>query len=156
MEICERKYSKRQLNAKYDTERRQFDNPQQISEAVAQHFSDVFSNCRNSHADINDVKDASNKVFCFSLFSEQQVLEELYKLIGTKPPFIVKGCGEIQAVPLTKIFNLAVDSSTFPIAGKVLRVWPIFKKGDQAKIENFRGVAIDAVFGRVLQSLMYQ
>jgi len=60
--------------------------------------------------------------------------------------YIVKQCAVSIKGPLTHIYNMSINSGTFPELFKVARVKPLYKKGDTYSIQNYRPISILPVF----------
>jgi hypothetical protein len=50
------------------------------------------------------------------------------------PEYVVKQCAVSIKGPLTHIYNMSINSGTFPEVFKVARVKPLHKKGDTYSI----------------------
>lgn len=101
--------------------------------------------------------------FQFSSISLDQTVSIMKKLSNKFtagddliPSFIVRDCSDVFAQPLTRIFNLAINTSTFPELWKRARVCPVFKKGDNAIICNYRQISILSNFAKVFEQCLYQ
>ena len=57
--------------------------------------------------------------------------------------------------PLTKIFNTAIDLDQFPLEWKAARVIPIFKKGQQTILDNYRLISILPVVSKLMERILY-
>lgn len=66
------------------------------------------------------------------------------------PPFIIKDCLEIFRKPLLRIYNLALQTATYPAEWKILRVTPIPKGSSRSKVENYRRISGLSSFGKVI------
>jgi sarcosine oxidase/L-pipecolate oxidase len=62
-------------------------------------------------------------------------------------------CYEI-AVPLAHIFQLSIETGTFPDKFKASRVVPIFKQGDPKICDNYRPIAIVNSFSKILEKMV--
>lgn len=71
------------------------------------------------------------------------------------PSFLIRDCAAVLCHPLTKLYNLALRSNTFPSMWKVGRVCPIFKKGSKEDITNYRPITILSNFSKVFESVLY-
>lgn len=50
------------------------------------------------------------------------------------PVFLIKDYAYVLAAPLPKIFNLALQTSTFPNIWKLTKIIPVLKSGDASNI----------------------
>ena len=71
------------------------------------------------------------------------------------PPYVVKGCAESLRDPLHFIFNLAIQTCTFPDAWKITRVCPILKSGDPSLINNYRPISILSAVAKVFEFILH-
>lgn len=69
-------------------------------------------------------------------------------------PLLVKRCSESLLAPLHLIFNLSLDTRSFPVRWKVSYLTPIHKSGSRNDIENYRGIAILPTLAKVFESLV--
>lgn len=132
------------------------------AEAFANYFSSVFLkqsptlntkflNTNSNHFLVNITK-----------FSPDEVESQIDKLkprssVGPDnvPPYIVKAIKSLLAIPLAYIFNLAVESGTYPRRWKQSRVVPILKSGDKALVNNYRPIAILSTLGKVFEGILH-
>ena len=56
--------------------------------------------------------------------------------------------------PLTRLFNLSLNSGYIPQDWKNANVIPLFKKGSKQKPENYRPVSLTSVVGKILESII--
>ena len=54
---------------------------------------------------------------------------------------ILKCCSPIVEPYLAVDFNRAIEKSKFPSAFKIAKIFPLFKKSDRAKLENYRSIS---------------
>ena len=104
---------------------------------------------------------------CDSLFlapvTANEIEVEIAKLNASKAvgPFsipidilkILKG--ELSG-PLQTIFNTSFLTGIVPEKFKMARVIPIFKKGSQTSLNNYRPISLLSVFNKLLEKLMYK
>jgi hypothetical protein len=57
--------------------------------------------------------------------------------------------------PLTYICNAILNTGTFPDRLKYAIIKPIFKKGDDQDITNYRPIALLTSFSKVIEKLIY-
>ena len=65
-----------------------------------------------------------------------------------------------RAVPtlvddLVQLYNQCIKCSVFPSSFKVGRITPIYKKGDEQLLENYRPVSILPIFGKIFEKMMH-
>ena len=56
--------------------------------------------------------------------------------------------------PLTKLFNLSLQTSIVPQDWRDANVCPLFKKGSRAKAENYRPVSLTSIAGKLCESII--
>ena len=56
--------------------------------------------------------------------------------------------------PLTYIFNLSLETGTFPEALKVAKVTPIYKKGPKTDPGNYRPISVLPIIGKVFEKVV--
>ena len=59
------------------------------------------------------------------------------------------------APALTKIFNLAINTGIYPDNLKIAKVIPIFKKGDQTSVNNYRPISILSPINKIFEKILY-
>ena len=95
--------------------------------------------------------------FSFGEIRPTRVLKLLQHLSPTKatgldklPPKLLIAAAEVITYPLTFLFNLIISSGIFPYDWKTARVSPLFKKGKQNDLDNYRPISILPVISKVL------
>lgn len=138
----------------------EYNEPQTIVNAFANSFSSVFSPTSSSSNVLTDMP-SNNPPIVLPSVSPQDVIKSIKKLKNKPsagddniPCFFVKDCAYVLAVPLCKIFNLSIKSSVFPAAWKIARISPVFKKGNNANIDNYRPVSVISAFAKVFEILL--
>ena len=58
--------------------------------------------------------------------------------------------------PLSKLVNKSLADSHFPNCLKIAKVKPLFKSGDKLELNNYRPVALSAIDGKCLESVMLE
>jgi hypothetical protein len=94
--------------------------------------------------------------------SQADVLEVLLNLNVNKAygpdgmsPIFLKNCAEIITPSLTILFNLSLDHGYFPQDWKQANVVPIFKKGQDNLVSNYRPISLLSVISKVLERLVH-
>ena len=67
---------------------------------------------------------------------------------------ILKSISDYLAGPLTFLFNKCIEDGYFPSVFKLVKVVPIFKKGDPNCINNYRPISLIPIFGKVFEFLL--
>ena len=57
--------------------------------------------------------------------------------------------------PLRYIFNLSIEKGIFPDQLKIAKVTPLFKKGDNALMDNYRPISVIPYFLKILERIIY-
>ena len=57
--------------------------------------------------------------------------------------------------PLSKIFNLSLSTSIYPDKLKIAKTIPVFKKGDQHQISNYRPISLLSNLNKILEKIMF-
>ena len=68
----------------------------------------------------------------------------------------VKLSAPLIAKDLAKIFNLAINTGTYPDNLKIAKVITIFKKGDQTPLNNHRPISILSPINKILKKFSFQ
>lgn len=79
------------------------------------------------------------------------------KTIGPSslPINILKIFKKFISKPLEIVFNASFATGIAPSKFKIARVIPVFKKGLQININNYRPISLFSVFNKLLEKLMY-
>lgn len=136
-------------------------NGKEIVNLFATHFSSVYSrNCDISHYE-NNIP-ISNQYISNVKISERDIIRKIRGLDISKgagpdkiPPIFVKRCDQMLSYPLKIIFNRSLQESRFPTIWKKACLIPVFKKGDDANIINYRPISILSTFSKLFESLVY-
>ena len=64
---------------------------------------------------------------------------------------VLKSCASTLTRPLTILFNRSLSEGKFPQIWKNAQVTPIFKKGNQQKVNNYRPISLLSCIGKVLE-----
>ena len=69
-------------------------------------------------------------------------------------PKVLKECSEELSTPLYIVFRKSLDSGTLPEDWKMVRVTPIFKKGQKTKAGKYRLVSLTCILCKVMETLI--
>ena len=67
---------------------------------------------------------------------------------------VKKVSDEIFAI-LKHVFNISLEKGVFPDKLKIVRVTPIFKKGNNTLVTNYRPISVLPSFSKLLERIMY-
>nr|CAI5866027.1 unnamed protein product [Callosobruchus analis] len=136
-----------------------YDNPHEIMEAFAEYFQSVY--VQNSS---NMLPSLSSQHSCVDIthLSDNVIMQSLCRLPNKLtagedmiPSFLIRDAAHVFVEPLSKIFNCAMSTATFPTKWKCARVCPILKTGDPGVIENYRAISILNNFAKVFEMSIY-
>ena len=139
-----------------------YNNDNDIANVFADYFSSVYKS--------SSVYDRSSTIFDSSSFdlikidhiTFDDVMSAIKKLksslsvgVDKIPSFIVKGCADGLIYPLLILFNLSLNTKTFPDAWKQTKIIPILKKGIVNDCKNYRPIAILSPFSKIFEIIVY-
>lgn len=67
------------------------------------------------------------------------------------PTKLIKSCADLLSAPLCTIINLCFQTGIFPEHLKATIIKPIFKKGDELNIENYRPIALISIMAKIME-----
>ena len=68
---------------------------------------------------------------------------------------VLKLCASIISKPLTYIYNCSLINGIFPERCKLAIVRPIYKKGEQNEMKNYRPISLLTSFSKILETIMF-
>ena len=68
---------------------------------------------------------------------------------------VVKRLSDQIFVVLKRIFKISLAKGVLPDKGKIARVTPIFKKGNNTLVTNYRPISVLPCFSKLLEHIMY-
>ena len=69
---------------------------------------------------------------------------------------LLKLAGDIVGPSLTSIFKSSIDNGIFPSEWKVAKVTPIFKKGANSDLNNYRPTSVLPILSKIFEKIIYQ
>ena len=148
-----------------------------IREAKRIHFSRIFIQCENNikktwNTNSITVTNKTNhndylKTEIDTVFQFQQVDEnDILNIINNLTPKTSSGIDNLSikhmkvikyelAKPLTLITNQVLSSGIFPDKLKIAKVIPIFKKGDDTDINNYRPISLLPAISKIIEKVIY-
>ena len=142
--------------------------PQTMSETFNKFFSEIggklaqnFSNENNSDFKKYLGNSSNQSMYLFNT-TEFEILEIIKSLKNTKSTGyddfstkFIKLSAPLIAKDLAKIFNLAISTGVYPDNLKIAKVIPIFKKGDQTSVNNYRPISILSPINKIFEKILY-
>ena len=125
-----------------------------------EHFTGSFNN--SEIQDVPSLSSYSNDPVDLPTFSQKQVEDALNSLDNNKftspdsiPSSVLKSVASNISYPLHKIFNISLQTSTYPDLFKLGYVIPIFKKGNKEDVENYRPITITSHISKIFEKLIH-
>ena len=104
-----------------------------------------------------------NNSFFLSPTSTSEIENEILKLDESKstgpfsiPISILKLLRNVLSAPLEALYNTSFLTGIVPNCFKIAKVIPVFKKGPQTDLSNYRPISLLSVFNKILEKLMYK
>ena len=143
------------------------DDAENISAIFNNHFSSIGANlakdippATNSFSDYLGPPN-QNSIF-FAPTYNQEVIDIVSGLKNKKSPgfdeinnFILKSVINSIVAPLVHIFNLSLETGTVPNQMKIAKVIPLFKKGDNLDVGNYRPISLLSTLSKILERIVY-
>lgn len=93
----------------------------------------------------------------------EEIEEEIDKLNSSKAigPYsmqakILKLLEGLISKPLVTIFNLSLSTGVVPDSFKIASVIPVYKKGSQIGLNNYRPISLLSIFNRILEKIIFK
>ena len=83
-------------------------------------------------------------------------MSDINKRLDKIPFKLLKLAGDIVGPSLTSIFKSSIDNGIFPSEWKVVRVTPIFKKGAESDLNNYRPISVLPIVSKIFEKIIYQ
>jgi hypothetical protein len=128
---------------------------------LANHFSSVVSEDRDTAILINSVYSESANLLATPNFSIEAVRTKLINLDINKtagsdglPAIVLVGLADVLSEPLSKLFTVSYSTGQFPSDWKCCHVMPRFKGGNRSLPENYRPITMLPIISKVMESLV--
>ena len=100
-----------------------------------------------------------NSIFLFEC-TEDEISKIISELDNNKasdfPIKIIKQCSHILTPTLVCHFNYLMEIGIFPNELKTGKITPIFKKGNEELLENYRPISTLPIFGKIFEKIIYK
>ena len=142
--------------------------PQTISETFNKFFSEIGGKLAQNLPNENNSKSkdylgpsVNHSMYLFNTNTVEilKIIKSLkntnstgYDDFSTK---FVKLSASLIAPALVKIFNLAINTGIYPDSLKIAKVIPVFKKGDQMSVNNYRPISILSPINKIFEKILY-
>jgi hypothetical protein len=115
---------------------------------------------KTNEIDINIVKYNSNSMFLTPTTNEEMI--EVIKGMGNKksvgiddiPDYVIKKCYPKIIHALTYIIKLSLSTGQFPEQLKMAKVKPLYKKGPETEVGNYRPVLLLSGFSKIIEKII--
>lgn len=134
-------------------------NDQDVCNAYADFFASLYVSSTlpsNIPLETNVTENISIKYI-----SKEQISFQLKKINTNKsggpdniPAIFIKSCLDTLVEPLYLIFNKSLNEGIFPDKWKLANIVPIYKNGGKNLIENYRGISLLNIFGKVFEAII--
>lgn len=131
---------------------------QETAEMFASYFESVYT---GNNFVIPETKDFYGISLSSLSISYDEVYERLISLNDDSssgpdgiPPIVLKNCAFSLTFPLTVLFNISLQTCSFPSAWKTSYVIPIFKSGDKHLAINYRPVCKNSTIAQVFDNII--
>lgn len=133
-------------------------NPYDIANEFNEYFTNITKSLNLSPPVVNWRGDKNSSSFFLRPTDEVEVFNICMALKNKKsvgwdqvPVNIVKRCAHIISLPISNIINKTFEHGRFPDEIKKAIIVPIFKKGDEKNISNYRPVSILCNFSKIFE-----
>ena len=69
-------------------------------------------------------------------------------------PKLLKFCAASFTNPITKLFSLCLETSSFPDEWKIHKIRPLYKKGDRSLVENYRPISLLCIISKLFETII--
>ena len=135
---------------------------QEIADLFKEFFSTVYNNSSGTQL-VVPTNDTDNTSACINLcrVTMTEIFEGIISLPNKLttgpdgiPNILLKKCICTIVIPLSMLFNLSIETCSFPDAWKESFIVPIFKSGQRENIENYRSICIQSAIPKLFDSLV--
>ena len=140
--------------------------PKTIADSFQQQFSSVFSDPNSPFTEEPDFAEPQITSPCFDesfTLCEEDIVSAIKSIPSDAacgpdgvPAVLLKNCATELAIPLKLLWDESFKIGTVPEFYKQTFVSPLYKKGDRAKAENYRPVALTSHIVKVYERILRQ
>ncbi|KAL3285802.1 hypothetical protein HHI36_000325 [Cryptolaemus montrouzieri] len=143
--------------------RRKRESDEQILTNVNLHYSNACKpKSTNTNFEPTSIRNNNETLFLYPP-DPQEILSTILSLKNTKsvgpngiPTIVLKHVVKYIAQPLSFIVNMSMHCRIFPDLLKNARIKAVYKKGDKAKVENYRSIAVLNVLSKIFGKIIYE
>ena len=128
------------------------------------HTDDDVSSCidqHKNHPSIIQIRQEVYEEFTFTFINKEFIISELRKLNVRKstghdllPAKLLRVGAEPLAIPIANLINMSLCTGKFPSYLKKANVCPIFKRGDNLDVANYRPVSVLPNVSKIFEKVM--
>lgn len=142
--------------------------PKSIANAFNNYFANIGNNLAGNIPKVNKCpSDYLTSPLCNSFYlfptTSMEIEQEISQLNVNKstgpfsiPVKVLKCLGSVLSRPLEIVFNHTFSTGIVPNNLKIANIIPIFKKGLQTSLNNYRPISLLSIFNKLLEKLMYK
>lgn len=156
-------------NMKIKSNDREICDPQKVANIFNDYYATIAETILDTNSSPQTKRDNITKNIdnCSSIFlnptNESEIIEIINQCQNKKssgidgiPDFIIKRCCLNIVSPITFIVNLSLSTGCFPDRLKIAKVKPVYKKGSQEEVKNYRPISLLSVFSRIIEKVMHK
>ena len=168
------KNSKKRSVTQIKTDHKEVTEVPEIVDVFASHFDTVSKELLHQQKDLIDTislttdhgsysNESNNNPIFYPLPSTSSEVYHIINTLNAKKATgldsisvnVLKSISSIISSSISDVFNSSVLQGTFPSSLKIGKVIPIYKKGSQLDVKNYRPVTVLPVISKVIERLMY-
>ena len=153
-------------NIKLNVDNVEIKSPQQVANKFNEFFANAAENLLSTNLPSynNDILVKVNEKSMFLTPVTEEEVAEITKSLKNKKStgideisdYVIKRCHLYIVQPLTHIINLSLSTGSFPDGLKDAKIKPIFKKGVESEIGNYRPVSLLSPFSKIFEKVMHK
>lgn len=165
--------SKQSIKPMFVIENEKISNRRMIADAFNKYFTSIAEEMNDKSPDSkpkgNDAEQPSfldflktscaSSMYLYDCTSDevQQIINDLENGKASDIPIkLVKRSSQILGPKLSQYYNILMQKGIFPNELKVGKITPIYKKGNEEKLENYRPVSTLPLFGKIFEKIIYK